>query len=126
MKILLASSLTQGQRHDDFCYVPNGEMVLINEPCAKDTASDGTPMPDGVCGCARSFTGIFSQTGTTTALVVDIDTGFEALMNACYSQYRWTGEEFVAYIENMEALLAPFAPNTHIGRRGDALYERQR
>jgi hypothetical protein len=126
MKILLASSVTQGQCANDFCYVPDGEMVTIETPCAKDTDSNGQPLPDGVCGCARSFTGIFSGKGTTSALVVDVDAGFEALMNACYSQSIWTGEEFAAHVEAMEALLAPFAPNTHIGRRGDALYERQR
>lgn len=126
MKILLASSFTQGQCPDDFCFVPDAEMVILTTVCGKDTDTNGNPIPDGICGCARSFKGIFSKTCTTTAVVADVSSGFEALARACHAQWEWTHEEFVAYIEELEPLLAPFAPNTHIGRRGNALYERHR
>jgi hypothetical protein len=61
IKILVSTNQTQGQRNNDFCHVPNGEIVIIDEPC--DT---GLQNIDGSCDCARCVTGIQSRCSTTT------------------------------------------------------------
>lgn len=71
MKLLVATMQTQHQCATDFCFVAEGELVTIEEPCDKDRDTDGVPLPDGVCGCGRAFTGVLSRTGTTTARVID-------------------------------------------------------
>lgn len=61
MKVLVATSKTQGQREGDFNFVPEGELVMPGAQC--DNACS--------CGCARAFTGIACHKGTTTFEVVD-------------------------------------------------------
>ena len=76
MKVLVSTTETQGQRANDFCYVPEGELVKLTIPC------DGEAV-DGPCGCMRSMTGIDCQRGTTTVKVVARDlteTRYEALL----------------------------------------------
>jgi hypothetical protein len=70
MKIITATTLTQGQRASDFTWCIDGE--LVTPPpfiCDRDRAEG----PDGGCGCGRSFAGLSSHKSTTTALVKDMD-----------------------------------------------------
>ena len=60
-KILVSTKDTQGQRSNDFCYVPEGEPVRFGIICDRDKGR-----PDGGCGCARSLIGIYCGKGTTT------------------------------------------------------------
>lgn len=64
MKLLAATSLTQGWREDDFCWTTPGELVYfgIDAGCGKH--------PDGKCGCGRSMVGLQSFKSTTTMQVV--------------------------------------------------------
>jgi hypothetical protein len=64
MKILVATSKTQGQRKNDFFFATKGEMVIEAFTCDTDQGD-----PDGSCGCSRSFVGLKSGKGTTTARV---------------------------------------------------------
>ena len=48
MKVLVATRNTQGQRGNDFCFVPEGEIVAF--PAAECTGEK----IDGSCGCRRS------------------------------------------------------------------------
>lgn len=64
MKILTATGLTQGTSPRDYHHCIDGELVWIQEPCAKDRRD-----PDGPCGCGRGFAGAASHRATTTALV---------------------------------------------------------
>lgn len=64
MKILVATSKTQGQRENDFFFATEGEMVIEAFVCDSDQGN-----PDGSCGCSRSFVGLKSGRGTTTAMV---------------------------------------------------------
>ncbi len=74
MKVLVATSQTQGDRDNDFCYCIEGELVWIGLVCATDRQD-----PDGGCGCGRSFAGMNSHQATTTVRVADIGDRLPAL-----------------------------------------------
>lgn len=67
MKMLTATSRTQGQRANDFHWCIEGELVHFGMVCAADLED-----PDGGCGCGRAFAGLNSHRATTTAMVRDI------------------------------------------------------
>ena len=64
MKLLVATTETQGQRENDFCWATEGEIVDFGSEC------DGESV-DGPCGCRRGMIGIESHKTTTTMKVVD-------------------------------------------------------
>ena len=68
MKVLTATSRTQGQRDNDFHWCIEGELVHFGMVCAADRTD-----PDGRCGCGRSFAGLNSHRATTTAMVREIE-----------------------------------------------------
>jgi hypothetical protein len=69
MKLLTATSRTQGQRDSDFTWCIDGELVTPpTDICGRDLDN-----PDGGCGCGRAFIGLNSHKATTTATVRDID-----------------------------------------------------
>lgn len=67
MKVLVATTRTQGDVADDFCWTVEGELVRIGSPCASDEAGGS-----GRCGCGRAFEGLSSVRATTTAQVRDL------------------------------------------------------
>jgi hypothetical protein len=67
MKMLTATSRTQGQRDNDFHWCIEGELVHFGMVCAADLED-----PDGGCGCGRAFAGLNSHRATTTAMVRDV------------------------------------------------------
>jgi hypothetical protein len=64
MKVLVSTVLTQGQRKNDFCHVPPGELVTFGSECDREPV-------DGKCGCRRCLIGMTTNKGTTTFRVVD-------------------------------------------------------
>jgi hypothetical protein len=68
MKVLAATSRTQGQRATDFHWCIEGELVHFGTVCAADRED-----PDGGCGCGRAFAGLNSHRATTTAIVREIE-----------------------------------------------------
>ena len=66
MKILVATSHTQGTHPGDYHYCIERELVWIQEACDRDLRN-----PDGPCGCGRGFAGTASHRATTTAMVVE-------------------------------------------------------
>lgn len=63
MKVLVATSRTQGAVAGDYCCTVEGELVLggpILECCRASQ-----------CGCARGFPGLASERATTTAMIED-------------------------------------------------------
>ena len=64
MKVLIATKQGQGKRDSDFFCATDGELVGFSTEC------DGE-QTDGPCGCRRSFSGLDSFKGTTTAMVVN-------------------------------------------------------
>jgi hypothetical protein len=96
VKVLVATSLTQGQRENDYHHATDGELVWIQDPCATDRLRE-----EPSCGCGRGFAGLQSHRATTTALVTEIDgldfDGYiEALRKGLISggwPGDWAGEE---------------------------------
>jgi len=66
IKVFVSTKQTQGQRQNDFSFVPEGELLTfsVSGPCGNEKADDE-------CGCARSLVGINCFKGTTTAKVVE-------------------------------------------------------
>ena len=79
MKVLVATREGQGVRRNDFCFVPEGELVRFGFVC------DGEQL-DGSCGCRRSLCGFDCLLSTTTFKVVDLpiseDEYFEKLISS--------------------------------------------
>ncbi|MET1015853.1 MAG: hypothetical protein ABWX76_03500 [Leifsonia flava] len=65
MKVLAATTWTQGARLEDFCHAVPGELVIDLGPCSDDD-------PGGDCVIGRVFIGLASGHMTTTAVVVDL------------------------------------------------------
>lgn len=85
MKILVATKQTQGTRKNDFCFVPEDEIVIFSVECASDGGN-----PDGACGCLRSMCGISCRKATTTMKVVDLPgmtvTQFGSMLRKFYEE----------------------------------------
>ena len=67
MKVLVATSQTQGERADDYHWCVDGELVWIQEPCQRDRTRAVNS-----CGCGRGYAGLASHRATTTAKVQDL------------------------------------------------------
>ena len=66
MKVIVATSATQGARPSDSTECVEGELVWLRDVCPASRRN-----PYGRCECARSFSGMSSNGYTTTALVRD-------------------------------------------------------
>ena len=62
MRVLTATSTTQGDRPDDCCWTTEGELVSL--PLLECACPD--------CGCDRCFAGLDSHRATTTCVVSDV------------------------------------------------------
>ena len=67
MLVLVATKATQGARRSDYADCVEGELVWMLDACPESRRK-----PDGKCPCGRSFRGLSSDRGTTTALVTDL------------------------------------------------------
>lgn len=67
MKLLTATSLTQGERDNDYHWCVEGELIRFDVVCGRSARN-----PDDRCGCGRGFAGMSSMRATTTALVRDL------------------------------------------------------
>ncbi|HMJ79336.1 MAG TPA: hypothetical protein VK507_25350 [Iamia sp.] len=72
MRVLTATSTTQGDRPDDCCWTHEGELVSL--PLLECSCPD--------CGCDRSFTGLDSHRATTTCAVTEAPLDPAALRRA--------------------------------------------
>jgi len=86
MKILVATSRTQGARESDFNFCIDGELLWIAEPCA----TDAKRLPNS-CGCGRAFAGLASHRATTTALVADLPMNFDEYSRAISASLQEQG-----------------------------------
>ena len=68
MRLFASTTKTQGDKKNDFNFLPNGEYVTMGFVCGRDEAD-----PDGGCGCGRSFEGVDHLRAATTAEVVEVD-----------------------------------------------------
>ena len=132
MKVLTATSQTQGWRDNDFCWTVEGELVFFAPfDCSRGTIDDD-------CGCRRSMAGLVSQLATTTMRVAerkDLDANiyFTLIADALETQGYVTRElmtnpnvdEWLHDLTDELIYLAAAAPvGTVLERRGDFLVPR--
>lgn len=126
MKILVATTETQGDRANDFFWTNEGEILLFGFECDSDHGN-----PDGSCGCARSMSGIESKKGCTTFKVVDRDMTVEDLGKMLYKSktsggWTVTEEGMLEQARMLVSLVGTFEAGMVVEKRGDVFQERHR
>ncbi len=125
MKVLVATSETNGDRKNDFCFTE--ELELVHLPLIECDSEE----PDGRCGCKRAFCGLNTHRATTTAQVVDLnidDNEYLMLFSNGLKTSEW--EDFISdkWIQEevtfMLDLANKFDSGTIVGRCGDAIISR--
>ena len=124
VKVLTATTQTQGDRASDFSWCTDGEVVALSVTCSTDRQQG----PDGGCGCGRSFTGLSSHRGTTTAMVRDIEDYTADDLATAYHGYReaagWAADG-AAMLTELTELADYFPDGTVLERRGDEVRARK-
>ncbi|MGS0685607.1 DUF7715 family protein [Nakamurella sp. GG22] len=119
MKVLVATTRTQGARSNDFDFCVEGELVWIGAVCADDRRD-----PDGGCGCGRAFAGMSSHRGTTTARVAELDLDFahyaEALRSSLKAQ-GWPTRQAIPMAGELTDLADDFPIGAVLERRLDEI-----
>lgn len=118
MKVLVATSKTQGKRKNDFTHAIEGEFVSFTMEC------DGEKV-DGPCGCRRSFAGFDSRRATTTVLVAETDmtredfvAAYRAAMNASGWGEFMDEADFYADADELLRIAAAAPVGTVLEKRG--------
>lgn len=125
MKILTATTLRQGDRDNDYSWTVEGELVGIDEPCARDRTD-----PDGGCGCGRGFFGFSSHRSTTTAVVRDLPLTAGDVCDALVGYYesagygRFTVAEVADQVDDLLELAGYWPVGTVLERRLDLVRTR--
>ncbi len=124
VKVLVATEETQGQRRNDFCFVPEGELVYASARCSKGLVDDA-------CGCSRSLSGISCGKATTTVRVVEREMTRDDLAAAIKEAMKRGGwkvnDETVAKMAHRLVHLAmPYRVGTVLECRGGVAKERLR
>jgi hypothetical protein len=91
MKLLVATTATQGHRPGDFDRCIDGELVMPPLMFC-DACWSAENRDTGGCGCGRSFIGLASGKHTTTAEVREIDTTLDdyiTAINDCLHNNDW-------------------------------------
>jgi hypothetical protein len=115
MRVLVATARTQGDRANDYNFCIEGELVRINEVCARDRGD-----PDG--GCGRGFGGLNSHGATTTARIAEVPLSLEEYALALRSSLQQQGWDPCADCAMSEAVdLAALV----LGWPADSLVERR-
>lgn len=117
MKVLVATSETQGQRPNDFDFCVEGELVTVGLVCSTDRRN-----PDGGCGCGRAFAGLNSHRATTTAKVKEVDLSgadyIEALRSSL-AQQGWPTTDVVELACWLAQLVSEWPVGAIVERRID-------
>jgi hypothetical protein len=117
VKILTATSRTQGQRRDDYYWLTDGEPVYLGMTC------DGA-RADDKCGCARAWTGLDTHKSGTTAQVTDTDLTREqytARYGESLAAAGWTGiapADLASMAGELLGIAAHFPAGTVVEHRG--------
>jgi hypothetical protein len=124
MRVLVATARTQGDRANDYNFCIEGELVRINEVCARDRGD-----PDGGCGCGRGFGGLNSHRATTTARIADVPLSLEEYALAVESSLQQQGwnpcpDCVMAESVDLAALVLGWPADSVVERRLDQLVVR--
>ena len=132
MKVVTATSATQGWRDNDFSWTVEGELVFFTPfDCARGFIDDD-------CGCRRSMAGLVSHRATTTMKVVERDDldpelYFDLIADGLQSQGYVTDalmanpnvNEWVHDLtDELICLAAAYPIGTVLERRGDVISPR--
>lgn len=128
MKVLVATSSTQGDVDGDYSFCVPGEILWITMVCDTDRL-----YPEKGCGCGRGFGGLTSHRATTTAEVVDLDITEADLglaVRTSLTDQGWLApeiaemqDEIVAEtVELVRALAEPLPEGTIVRRRLDEFH----
>jgi hypothetical protein len=128
MKLLAATTTTQGDHRGDFAWTADGEYLLIGFVCDTDRGD-----PDGGCGCGRSFEGISSLRATTTAEVVEAPLSHDEFVSQIIESMTRAGwnemDDFHRVCEEraeeIEDLIEELPVGTIVGRRIDEIVVRK-
>lgn len=112
MKVLVATSRTNGAKDSDFCFTEEGELLYPGVQCSKWKE----------CGCGRSFVGHMTLKATTTMLVQFIPYSLGQLAHiflASHQQGGWdkfTPKDAMEMAQLMVRLAEPFEVGTVVER----------
>ncbi len=128
MKLLVATTKTQGDKKNDFNWLPNGEYVVMGMVCDTDRGD-----PDGGCGCGRAFEGIDHLKSATTAEVVEVDfdrAAWVEMVRLSKTKAGWAEMDnfddfYTATADEMIELVRDLPAGTVVGRRIDDLVIRK-
>ncbi|MCD0446367.1 hypothetical protein LO763_22385 [Glycomyces sp. A-F 0318] len=122
MRVLTATSRTQGQRDNDYHWCVEGELVFAAPFVCDADAAD----PNGGCGCGRGFAGLSSMKATTTAQVRDLDVteaGVDVAVRSYLAQAGWAAQmtegDLAASVTVTIAAAGWFPAGTVVERRLD-------
>lgn len=127
MKVIVATSATQGARPSDSTECVEGELVWLRDVCPASRRN-----PYGRCECARSFSGMSSNGYTTTALVRDFPgltpAEYASALTASFDMQGWcaccTSRTVAEVIKELMELAAVIPDGTVIERCVDELAPR--
>lgn len=128
MKVLVATSSTQGDVDGDYSFCVPGEILWITVVCDTDRL-----YPEKGCGCGRGFGGLTSHRATTTAEVADLDiteADMGLAVRTSLTDQGWLApeiaemhDEIVAEtVELVRALAEPLPEGTIVRRRLDEFH----
>lgn len=130
MKVLVATSLTQGTKASDVMQCIDGELVFMVDACPY-----GRRQPyGGVCDCGITFRGMTSDGVATTAVVREMPgLSIDAYVDCLEATHRFKRErgctcELDAFGDawTLLALAGTLAPGTVVERYVDRIEVRQR
>ncbi len=130
MKVLVATSRTQGQRSNDLCLAHEGELVTWGSECAPE-AHD----VDALCCCQRAMIGLTTLDATTTVQVVERVITPEGLYRLMAEFHAREGTLSMMCPKEVDALIRqdieglrhavePFEIGAVLERRGDSFIQR--
>jgi hypothetical protein len=125
VKVLVATTKTQGLLPGDFTFCVPGELVI--PPSLVCDADWAAADPDvGGCGCGRAFVGLSSAQGTTTAEVreLDMDLGrYVSVIRDSLTRQGWDpGSGPPSIATQLKIFAGQFPVGTVVRFRLDALY----
>jgi len=121
MKVLIATSETQGKRKNDFFWTDEGELIM------PAFTHDGETV-DGPCGCKRSMSGMSSHRATTTFKVLEMPLTESELTKAVEKSLvgggwikpgKHDGEQVRMAVNIIKDAVEPFPHGTILERRGN-------